>query len=535
MGKYKNLERLQKLKESGALTEDEFQREKEKILNKDNANNIKTNKNISKTDNEKPKEERKISWRKYIKIYVILFIVLFLIALSPVVISGIQRKQNEKLKVSVPNLIGKTYEEAENVLSDLGLKIDTMSGSSDNKDSIVTEQERKEGYALIKGDTLRVKTLTQEEFEKKKQEEEEKIKEQEEAREKGYKKSLASEDTIISCAKTLISNELRSSNTAVWGKSELVDQDNYGRCLVYVDLEAQNSFGAYSKLNYLVVLQSVEYDGHFTYSPYIYRYELVTYGATTPYNYYVGAYKSGEIYPVIKEFLENNKWNTRPKEEETKTDAPESTNNDTKQDTPSDTVKNEPKEQTTSIPPKSTTTTSTAPEKTKEMVEVPYFSMGFELEEYTKALDELKIPYKVVKGQDLEYENNTVIKIEHNGERIEKGTTITITVADNVYDMDITVSTEYLLELAGLGYDYEEVTLSLKINGKSIFNGKLPVVNSINAIKCGTFKGKPENLKIEATIEGKSITKKINYVFWSQKQYGTSTIVIYEGGSIGLG
>ena len=82
----------------------------------------------------------------------------------------------------------------------------------------------------------------------------------------------------------------------------------------------------------------------------------------------------------------------------------------------------------------------------KEMIQVPWFSMGYELKQYTDDLDKLGIKYKVVKGQDLNYEDNTVIKVENNGEYVEKGTTITITVADNIYNAEVQMNTEFLLE-----------------------------------------------------------------------------------------
>ena len=132
---------------------------------------------------------------------------------------------------------------------------------------------------------------------------------------KGYRSSPASTDIIISCTKTLIDNSLRSSSIAKCGTYEKIDEDNYGRCLVYVSLEAQNGFGAYSKLNYFVVLQYVQSDGNFTYKPYSSTYELKTFGTQSVYDYYVTTYKNKEIYPVIQTFLDNNDWNVRPSED----------------------------------------------------------------------------------------------------------------------------------------------------------------------------------------------------------------------------
>ena len=173
----------------------------------------------------------------------------------------------------------------------------------------------------------------------------------------------------------------------------------------------------------------------------------------------------------------------------------------------------------------------------KEMVNIPYFDMGYELKHYTNDLDKLGIKYKVIKGQNLDYEDNTVIKLEHNGDYVEKGSTIIITVADNIYNMDVKVSTAYLLGLANLGYDYEEVDVSIKINGTTVCNKKLPKVNEIEAVSCGTYKGKQDGLKIEATVNGKTITKNIHYAVFGNAGYGYTEpyIVIYQGGDIGAG
>ena len=172
----------------------------------------------------------------------------------------------------------------------------------------------------------------------------------------------------------------------------------------------------------------------------------------------------------------------------------------------------------------------------KEMVKVPYFSLGNGLEHYTKELDNLGIPYKVVKGQDFDYEDNTVIKVEHNGENIEKGTTITITVADNQYKMNIYVNTEYLVSKAGLNSDNElkEVSLLIKINGKVVFNDTTPVENSMYDKLFGTYTGKPDNLNIEVTIEGKTMTLVRNVDFSYSDYYdNTPQIVINYFGGLG--
>lgn len=230
------------------------------------------------------------------------------------IVENINNAIEKSKEVTVPNLIGKTLSEAKNELSNLELNIEAKYPTlySDSPDAIIQEQYDKEGDILKKGDKVEVKALTQEQIDKEKQEEEERKRKQEEAKAKGYRSSPATSNTIVACAKTLIDNSLMSSSTAIWGKCEKIDEDNYGRCLVYVSLEAQNGFGAYSKLNYFVVLQYVESNGEFTYKPYSYRHELSVFGSQSVYEYYVSEYKRGNIYPVIQTFLNNNDWNVRP-------------------------------------------------------------------------------------------------------------------------------------------------------------------------------------------------------------------------------
>lgn len=232
------------------------------------------------------------------------------------IIEDINEKKLEEIEkskeVALPNIIGKTMQEAEEELLKLELNVERCSDNymdldGKNSDSIVQEITRnyssiKEGEIVKKGDTIQIWGISQKWKE-----------EQQERKEKGYKYCPASTETIIGCAKTLISNHLKAPSTAVWGKSEKVDEDNYGRCLVYISVEAQNSFGGLVKSDYLVVLQDVSTDGEFTYLPYTSIYTIETL-VSAPYSY-VEDYKDGNIYPVVQTFLDNNNWNVRPVEE----------------------------------------------------------------------------------------------------------------------------------------------------------------------------------------------------------------------------
>lgn len=183
MDKYKELENLQKLKDEGVLSEQEFQEEKKKILSSEiNENITPTNSQyIIRNYTEKINKEKKTSRKKTFKIFITTFVVAIIVCILPAAIvtidSNIKKSKEEKLKVTVPNLIGKTYTEAQQELSNLGLEVKTRYGSSDNPEAIVTEQGKKEGYTMKKGETLEIKVLTQEEIEK--QEEEQKKKDEE--------------------------------------------------------------------------------------------------------------------------------------------------------------------------------------------------------------------------------------------------------------------------------------------------------------------------------------------------------------------
>ena len=120
-------------------------------------------------------------------------------------------------------------------------------------------------------------------------------------------KNKVSDEIIISCARTEVGRILKSVSTANWGTSEIVDKDNYGRYLVYVPLEAQNGFGAYNKLYYLVIVKNVDQEGNYKAMTYNSRLEIPNYmGANTP--SIISDYKNGETAKILKDFLENNNW-----------------------------------------------------------------------------------------------------------------------------------------------------------------------------------------------------------------------------------
>ncbi len=63
------------------------------------------------------------------------------------------------------------------------------------------------------------------------------------------KKAFAEE-----AAKQIISNELKSPSSARWNEVSYMENDEYGQYVVYVDVEATNSFGAYIRNRFFVIV-----------------------------------------------------------------------------------------------------------------------------------------------------------------------------------------------------------------------------------------------------------------------------------------
>lgn len=74
------------------------------------------------------------------------------------------------------------------------------------------------------------------------------------------------DDKVIGAAKTLVYKNIKAPATAQWVSAETIDKDNYGRHLVNVVIDAENSFGALIRTNFIVAIQSIKEDGSFTYS-----------------------------------------------------------------------------------------------------------------------------------------------------------------------------------------------------------------------------------------------------------------------------
>lgn len=105
MGKYEELERLNKLKENGTLSEEEFEKEKKNILNETSGNSSKINENIVEKYSEKNKTETKVANKKAIKPFLISFIIIILSigAISAVVAIASQKAKSTVSKSNTEN------------------------------------------------------------------------------------------------------------------------------------------------------------------------------------------------------------------------------------------------------------------------------------------------------------------------------------------------------------------------------------------------------------------------------------------------
>lgn len=68
-------------------------------------------------------------------------------------------------------------------------------------------------------------------------------------------------DLIIKACKNCVEKHLKAPSTVNYISIDIKDRDNYGRVYLYVELDAQNSFGAYLRSKLHVILQSINEDG----------------------------------------------------------------------------------------------------------------------------------------------------------------------------------------------------------------------------------------------------------------------------------
>lgn len=79
-----------------------------------------------------------------------------------------------------------------------------------------------------------------------------------------YKSDVADSE-YINCAQTLVYNNLKAPATSNCVSSSVLDKDEYGRAVVLLEVDAENSFGALIRTDFCVVIQGINYDGTYDY------------------------------------------------------------------------------------------------------------------------------------------------------------------------------------------------------------------------------------------------------------------------------
>lgn len=69
------------------------------------------------------------------------------------------------------------------------------------------------------------------------------------------------DELYINAAEDLIYNTLKNPYSASLHDSYIVEQDNYGRAIVYLDITAENSFGGMIRNEYYVCIHEAKSDG----------------------------------------------------------------------------------------------------------------------------------------------------------------------------------------------------------------------------------------------------------------------------------
>ena len=69
------------------------------------------------------------------------------------------------------------------------------------------------------------------------------------------------EDLILAACKDCVEKHLKAPSTVNYVTIDIKEQDDYGRVYLYVELDAQNSFGALLRVKLRVILQAVNEDG----------------------------------------------------------------------------------------------------------------------------------------------------------------------------------------------------------------------------------------------------------------------------------
>lgn len=76
-----------------------------------------------------------------------------------------------------------------------------------------------------------------------------------------YYKSFADDEEYIDVAITIVSNHLKSPSSADYVDAKVKEKDAYGRAVVFLSVDAQNSFGAMIRTHFCIVIRGINSDG----------------------------------------------------------------------------------------------------------------------------------------------------------------------------------------------------------------------------------------------------------------------------------
>lgn len=76
-----------------------------------------------------------------------------------------------------------------------------------------------------------------------------------------YYKNFASDEEYISVAELIVSKNLKSPSSAVYVDARVIDRDAYGRGIVLLAVDAENSFGAMVRTYFCIVIRGINSDG----------------------------------------------------------------------------------------------------------------------------------------------------------------------------------------------------------------------------------------------------------------------------------
>ena len=77
------------------------------------------------------------------------------------------------------------------------------------------------------------------------------------------------EEQYIAAAKDIISDNLKNPSSAIFNEAYLLEEDDYGRAIVFIDVTSENSLGGAVRDECYVCVQSVDDDGRYTCSRYM--------------------------------------------------------------------------------------------------------------------------------------------------------------------------------------------------------------------------------------------------------------------------